>query len=123
MPAQRASPPAATAHAASPGPAAPAVGVARIVVGTAVLAVIAYAYLDGEAQGRASLFDHLGYFTNLTSLLTSGVLIVSGLRALAGRPAAGAPLEWMRAAAVAAMLVVAVIYNTVVPGRGPRRPG
>ena len=123
MPDQRASPPAtAPATAARPARAAPAVGGARIVVGAAVVAVIAYAYVDGARQGRVSPVDYLGYFTNLTSLLTSAILIVSAARSPTGRSAGAEPLVWMRAAAVASMLVVAVIYNVVVPGTGTAPP-
>lgn len=97
--------------------AARGVAVARIGVGLLVILVLAYAYGVGIARDGANLFDYFGYFTNLTSLLTSAALILAGGCSLAGRPA---PIWLMslRAVGTACMLVVAVIYNVLVPGTG-----
>lgn len=94
-----------------------AAGMARIVLGIAVITVLVHTYLLGISAGRTSLIDYFGYFTNLTSLLTSALLLVSGALALRGRRH---PL-WLsygRGVAVTCMLLVAVIYNLIVPGTG-----
>lgn len=99
-------------------PAAPrAVGLARIVVGFAVIAVLVYTYVIGLAAGRVNLFDYFGYFTNLTSLLMSALLIVAGALTLRRR-AAPAFLSLLRGIGTTCMLLVAVIYNVIVPGTG-----
>ncbi len=69
------------------------------------------------ATGRESVLDYLGYFTNQTSLIAALVLIAQGGMVLAGRrmPAA---LVLARAVITACLLVVAVVYNTLVPGTG-----
>lgn len=110
-----------TASPAAAPLAAPGVGAARILAGAAVIAVLGYAYVEGIGHGRSNPFDYFGYFTNLTSLLTAGALIISGvgtLRELPARPW----LVYARAAAVACMIVVAVIYNGVVPGTAAAPP-
>jgi hypothetical protein len=92
-------------------------GVLRMVVGIVVIGVLVYTYVLGIPAGRADPFDYFGYFTNLTSLLAAGVLIAVGARTLRdGRPPAW--LHLTRGAAVTAMIVVALIYNLVVPGTG-----
>lgn len=99
-------------------PVAPrAVGLARVVAGVAVIAVLLYTYVIGLAAGRVSLFDYFGYFTNLTSLLMSTLLIVAGALTLRRR-AAPAWLALVRGIGTTCMLLVAVIYNVVVPGTG-----
>lgn len=98
-----------------------AVAATRVVVGLGVIAVVVYAYVEGIAQGRTNPFDYFGYFTNLTSLLISGVLVVAGSRTLRGL-GAGAGLAEARGALTACMLVVAVIYNGLVPGTGAAPP-
>ncbi|MFK3834794.1 Pr6Pr family membrane protein [Microbacterium sp. NPDC087868] len=94
-----------------------AVGLTRIVVGLSVITVLVHTYLLGISAGRTSLIDYFGYFTNLTSLLTSALLLVSGALALRGRrhPLG---LSYARGVAVTCMLLVAVIYNLIVPGTG-----
>ncbi|MFF7293835.1 Pr6Pr family membrane protein [Microbacterium sp. NPDC008134] len=93
------------------------VGIARIVVGLAVISVLVHTYLLGVSAGRTSLFDYFGYFTNLTSLLTSALFIATGILTLRRRRH---PLwlSYARGVAVTCMLLVAVIYNLVVPGTG-----
>lgn len=94
-----------------------AVGYVRVGFGLVVLAVIGYAYLLSIAAGRANPIDYFGYFTNLTSLLTSVVLVVTGARNLRGI-ASPTWLVSFRAVATVCMLVVGVIYNVLVPGTG-----
>lgn len=104
-------------EAGPPRVAGRSVGLVRLLAGAVVVGVLGYAYAEGRAVDGASLVDYFGYFTNLTSLLTSVLLIVAGTSALRGRPAAG----WLvsaRAVAAACMIVVAVVYNVLVPGTG-----
>lgn len=93
----------------------------RVIGGSAVLAVIAYAYVLRIAVGDANPFDFFGYFTNQTSALTAALLIVLGLLATRGR---GVPpsltVAW--AVGVACLIVVAVVYNGLVPGTGSAPP-
>ncbi|WP_251140980.1 Pr6Pr family membrane protein [Cellulomonas dongxiuzhuiae] len=93
------------------------VGVLRLVVAVAVLVVLAVSYAEQRAAGRGALVDFLGYFTNLTSLLASVVLLVTGTLLVAGRPV-GAGLTVARGVAAACLVVVAVVYNFLVPGEG-----
>ena len=97
--------------------AARVVGGIRLLVGVAVLVILLYTYaIGGEAHGF-NPFDYFGYFTNLTSLLTAFVLATCGALALTGRRAP----RWLtpaRAVVTACMLIVAVIYNALVPGTG-----
>ncbi|WP_295035809.1 MULTISPECIES: Pr6Pr family membrane protein [unclassified Microbacterium] len=97
--------------------AARVVGGVRGLVGLAVLVILLYTYaIGGEAHGY-NPFDYFGYFTNLTSLLAALVLLTCGALGLTVRrtPCWLAPA---RAVVTACMLIVAVIYNTVVPGTG-----
>ncbi len=101
--------------------AARPVGAARIVVGLVVLAVLTWAYGRRIAVGDDNPFDYFGYFTNQTSLLASLAMVVAGAYLLAGRAAP----RWVgevRAVAATCLVVVAVIYNTIVPGTGSAPP-
>jgi len=89
----------------------------RVLVGTAMVGILGYTYVIGIPLRGASLFDYFGYFTNLTSLLTAVVMITAGALALGGRRAP-AWLVSARAVSVASMIVVALVYNLVVPGTG-----
>jgi hypothetical protein len=82
-----------------------------------VLAVVLFAYALRVAAGDANPFDFFGYFTNQTSSLTALVLIAVGALSAAGRPI---PLFLTLAWAVGAacLIVVAVVYNGLVPGTG-----
>ena len=93
------------------------IGAVRVLAGVAVIAVLLWTYALGFEQGGANPFNYFGYFTNLTNLLTSLVLIAAGWRTLAGR---GQPawLTGARAVAASCMVIVAVIYNTLIPGTG-----
>ena len=82
-----------------------------------MIGILGYTYAIGIPLRGASLFDYLGYFTNLTSLLTAFILIASGVCGLIRRHAPGW-LDTARGASVASMLVVALVYNLVVPGTG-----
>lgn len=93
----------------------------RVALGAAVIGILIHAYLAGGAVNGLNPFDYFGYFTNLTSLLTSAVLIATGACALSGRRV----LAWLvsaRGTATACMLVVAVVYNVLVPGTGSAPP-
>jgi len=102
-------------------PSPSAVGVARIASGTIVIAILIYAYVLRLAAGDANPFDYFGYFTNQTSLISSVTLITTGAFTLAGRNAPLA-LTTLRALATSYLLVVAVIYNLLVPGTGSAPP-
>jgi hypothetical protein len=101
--------------------AAPVVGAARVLAGATVVVVLGYGYIEGIGHNRTNPLDYFGYFTNLTSLLTSGILISCGLRTIRGRPA-DARLVLARAASIACMIVVAVVYNGIVPGTAAAPP-
>lgn len=92
-------------------------GIARIAVGVAVISVLIHTYLLGVDAGRTSLIDYFGYFTNLTSLMTSLLLVIVGTLVLRRR-AHPVWLAYARGVAVTCMLLVAVIYNLIVPGTG-----
>ncbi|MFC9560855.1 Pr6Pr family membrane protein [Agromyces sp. NPDC056965] len=103
-------------------PTAPVVvGLARVAVGVLCITVLGSAYGLRIEAGDGSPFDFFGYFTNQTSLLTSIVLIVTGLLAVLGRPVPPW-LSTVRGVATACLLVVAVVYNVLVPGTGSAPP-
>lgn len=94
-----------------------AVAVARLVVAVGVIGVLAYAYVLRVVADDPNPFDYFGYFTNLTSLLACAVLLAAGATGL--RDGRVPPyLATARAVALSCMLVVAVVYNGVVPGTG-----
>ncbi|MWV75319.1 hypothetical protein [Rathayibacter rathayi] len=102
-------------------PFRPLVGIARISVGAAALAVIGYADGLSIAAGDPSPFDYFGSFTNQTGLLASAVLVVAGSIALTRRPNPSS-LGYLRGAVTAYLIIVAVIDNTLVPGTGSAPP-
>lgn len=83
--------------------------------------ILLYTYVIGIPRQGASLIDYFGYFTNLTSLLTAGILIVTGLISLRAK-AVPSPLASARAVAVACMIIVGIVYNVLVPGTGSAPP-
>lgn len=97
----------------SPHPAAAWI---RIMMGAAAIAVVLYSYFHVSAAGQRNPFDFFGYFTNQTSLATGVILIGAGLTRLRGRNMAW--LVYARAISVSCMMIVAVIYNGIVPGTG-----
>lgn len=97
------------------------VGAARVAVGVAAVTVILHTYLLSIVAGDPNPFDYFGYFTNQTSLLAAAVLIVGGSFALARRPTPPW-LGYLRGATTAYLIVVAVIYNALVPGTGSAPP-
>jgi hypothetical protein len=105
----------------SPTSIRPLVGAARILVGAAAIAVVGSTYGLSVAAGDPNPFDYFGYFTNQTSLIASITLLIAGSVALARRPAPSW-LSHLRGAATAYLIVVAVIYNTLVPGTGTAPP-
>ncbi len=98
-----------------------AVAVARVSVGLVVLGVLTYTFGLLSSTHRISLIDYFGFFTNLTSLLTALVLVATGATALLRRSTPLA-LTLARAVATACMILVAVIYNLLVPGTGAAPP-
>ncbi|NRD10097.1 Pr6Pr family membrane protein [Rathayibacter agropyri] len=98
-----------------------AVGTGRIAVGVLSISAVAYAYSLNIAAGDPNPFDYFGYFTNQTSLFASVTLIIAGAFARARRPAP-TWLSHLRGVATAYLIVVAVIYNTLVPGTGTAPP-
>ncbi|MFJ4159752.1 Pr6Pr family membrane protein [Microbacterium testaceum] len=95
--------------------------VARIVAGVGVLGVVLFAYGLRIAAGDPNFFDFFGYFTNQTSSLTALVLIAVGARGAADRTVpVGLALAW--AIGAACLIVVAVVYNGLVPGTGSAPP-
>jgi len=105
----------------TPSPASPrgtrSAGAARLVLGAAIIAILMLTYLRGGAANGYNPFDYFGFFTNLTSLLAAVILIIAGALGMKGRPAPDL-LVGARAVATACMLLVAVIYNGLVPGTG-----
>lgn len=96
-------------------------GMARVASGTAVIAILIYAYILRLAAGDANPFDFFGYFTNQTSLIASVALVATGVFTLTGRHVPRA-LTMLRALATSYLIVVAVIYNLLVPGTGSAPP-
>ncbi|MGO1498136.1 Pr6Pr family membrane protein [Agrococcus casei] len=97
------------------------VGVGRAATGVTMVAVLAYAYALRIAAEDGNPFDFCGYFTNQTSLATALVLIAAGVLSLAGRRAPG----WFsvtRGIVTGYLLVVALVYNVLVPGTGSAPP-
>lgn len=82
-----------------------------------MVAVLAYAYAARFTVGDGNPFDYFGYFTNLTSVLTCVVLIATGVVMIAGRRVP-AWFTLCRGVATACLLIVAVVYNVLVPGTG-----
>lgn len=85
--------------------------------GVAVIVVLLVTYAGRIGVGDANPFDYFGYFTNQTSLWAALIVIVSGIRAIQGRPRT----RWLtaaRAVAGACLIIVAVVYNVLVPGTG-----
>jgi hypothetical protein len=100
---------------------APAVGIYRLGSGLLVVGVLVYAYALRIAEGDGNPFNYFGYFTNQTSLLASLVLIVTGARIILNQPVS-ITLTLLRGAATAYLLVVAGVYNVLVPGTGSAPP-
>ncbi len=98
-----------------------AVGVVRIGLGCAVIAMLIWTYAGRVRVGDGNPFDFFGYFTNQTSLITCILLIGSGALAVLGRPAPGW-LSILRAIATSCLVIVGVVYNTLVPGTGSAPP-
>lgn len=100
-----------------PPRSAPAVGLIRLLVGIGVLIVLAVAFTERIAAGDASPWDFFGFFTNQTSLWAGIVYVVTGVLMLLGRPVP-AWLTTLRAICTTCLIVVAVVYNGLVPGTG-----
>ena len=97
------------------------IGAMRVGIAAAVVLVLAYAYALRIGAGDPNPFDFFGYFTNQTSLLAAIVLAAVGARLIAGRPVP----SWLttaRAVVTAYLIVVAVVYNVLVPGTGSAPP-
>lgn len=94
-----------------------AVGFGRAAAGLTVIAVVGYAYTVRVGLGDGNPFDYFGYFTNQTTLLAGIVLIITGILMVTGQRLP-AWLTTARAVATACIVVVAVIYNGLVPGTG-----
>ncbi|MEJ6488621.1 Pr6Pr family membrane protein [Leucobacter sp. USCH14] len=95
------------------------VAAARVLVGTTVILTLLSTYAQGD--GGRNPFDFFGYFTNLTSALSAALLVAVGSIALRRRAAP----RWFalaRGVSVACMLIVATIYNVLVPGTGSAPP-
>ncbi|WAA66117.1 GNAT family N-acetyltransferase [Microbacterium oxydans] len=102
-------------------PSAFAWAIARIVVGAAVIGVLGYGYTLRLEAGDGNPFDYFGYFTNQTSLLAALLLVVTGAVVVAGRGVSRA-LILLRGIVTAYLIVVAVVYNVLVPGTGSAPP-
>lgn len=86
-----------------------------------ITAVLVYFYAVRIAVGDGNPFDYFGYFTNQTSLLASLILIATGVLMILGR-SVPPTLTLVRGITTAYLLVVAVIYNLLVPGTGSAPP-
>lgn len=96
--------------------AKPAIGWARIAAGVLVFLVIGHAYFDTFPDGETNPFNYFGYFTNQTGMGTGAVLIFMGVLTVRQRTS---PIIYLaRAVATTCMMIVAVIYNGIVPGTG-----
>jgi len=82
-----------------------------------VIGILVHTYVIGIPRQGANLFDYFGYFTNLTCLLASAILIITGTLAWRARSVPRA-IPLARGVAVACMIIVALVYNLVVPGTG-----
>ncbi|WP_295840260.1 Pr6Pr family membrane protein [uncultured Microbacterium sp.] len=79
--------------------------------------MVVHAFALRIAVGDGNPFDFFGYFTNQTSTLTAVVLIAVGATGAARR----AVPTWLGigwAVGAACLIVVAVVYNGLVPGTG-----
>jgi len=101
-----------TSRRAVLGIAAVRVGVAAFVVG-----LLVQGYLARIAVGDGNPFDYFGFFTNQTNMLMGLLLVATGALMLLDRPM---PHWWATARGVmtACLLVVAVVYNGLIPGTG-----
>jgi hypothetical protein len=97
------------------------VGIARTASGVVVIAVLVYAYTLRIAVGDSNPFNYFGYFTNQTSLFASVILIAVGTLIVLGRRVPPS-LTLARGIGTAYLLVVAVVYNVLVPGTGSAPP-
>ncbi|MGB4776811.1 Pr6Pr family membrane protein [Microbacterium sp.] len=97
------------------------VAVFRVAGASAILGILIDAYVLRVAVGDGNPFDFFGYFTNQTALLTSIVLIVTGVLTLRRRPVP-AWLCTVRAIATTSVIIVAFVYNVIVPGTGSAPP-
>jgi len=107
--------------AAALRPTSALVGIGRAGSGIVVIAVLVYGYSVRIAVGDNNPFDYFGYFTNQTSLLASGILIVTGVLTLRGGRISPT-LTLLRGMATSYLLLVALIYNLLVPGTGSAPP-
>jgi len=102
-------------------PAGIGVGMTRIAAALFVIALLLTTYADRVALGDGNPFDYFGYFTNQTSLLAAAVVLTTGAISVRGRR----PPPWLanaRGILVSCLIVVAVIYNGLVPGTGTAPP-
>ncbi len=93
------------------------VGVWRIAAGLTVLGTLAYAF----AIQRSHLVNYFGFFTNQTNTLAALAYIVAGVIGLT----ASKPPAWvstMRGIVTTYLIVVAVVYNVLVPGSAAAPP-
>lgn len=109
------------AAAPSTPPAARWVGALRVASAALVLATLGIVYGLNAAGGDPRVAHTFGYFTNLTNLLASLVILAAGLATLRGRPS-GTPLTIARAAAASCLIIVGLVYNLIVPGTGTAPP-
>jgi len=105
----------------SPTPICIGIGLSRGIIGALTLAVLGYAYSLNIAAGDGNPLDYFGYFTNQTSLIMGVLLITTGILTIVGRQGP----DWLtplRGVATTCLIVVAIIYNTLVPGTGTAPP-
>jgi len=89
--------------------------------GVLTISVLFYTYGLNVADGYANPLNYFGYFTNQTSLLMGAVLVTTGVLIILRRRLP----RWLtalRGAATSYLIVVAVIYNVLVPGTGSAPP-
>ncbi|MEV7767220.1 Pr6Pr family membrane protein [Microbacterium sp. NPDC086615] len=95
--------------------------ITRLVAAAIALIVVLIAYGLRFAVGDGNPFDFFGYFTNQTSSLTALVLIAVALHQLrGGRVPEALAVAW--GVGTACLVVVAIVYNTLVPGTGSAPP-
>lgn len=97
------------------------IGIARMGAGVFVIGVLLATYAGRIAVGDGNPLDYFGYFTNQTSTFAAITVAVSGYLALRQRTEP-AWLGASRGVLVSCLIVVAVIYNGLVPGTGTAPP-
>jgi hypothetical protein len=88
---------------------------ARLILGFSTLFAVAYQALILHQNGVFDPFNYLGYFTNLSNIVASVILIISALYLLKSRSPSPRD-DVIRGAAVLYMAVTGAVYATLLTG-------